>query len=230
MTHWGTLSLRHYLSANSDLPVPLKRRLRSTVAALTGEKAGSPRSAGRTQTTDLAELRQRVKAAGERLGEAAEEDRKRSERLSSLLSVVEEGFARSQQEIKRSNEDLARANDEIQQLRTMLQTPLAEGEDTGVREASAMSPAIAEEVVEDNESPSAEDGEEKEPLDLTQMVTEEIAGVKSNAGWRRPAADKDRMEIQQDSIKRIARTLREEQEHDGRHQKQRWRRFFGGAD
>ncbi len=136
--------MRHYLSANSDLPVPLKRRLRSTVAALTGEKAGSPRSAGRTQTTDLAELRQRVKAAGERLGEAAEEDRKRSERLSSLLSVVEEGFARSQQEIKRSNEDLARANDEIQQLRTMLQTPLAEGEDPGVREASAMSPAIAE--------------------------------------------------------------------------------------
>ena len=179
---------------------------------------------------ELAELRQRVKAAGERLGEAAEEDRKRSERLSRLLGVVEEGFARSQQEIKKSNEDLARANDEIQQLRTMLQTPLAEGEDTGVRETSAMSPAIAEEVVEDNESPSAEDGEEKEPLELTQMVTEEIAGVKSNAGWRRPAADKDRMEIQQDSIKRIARTLREEQEHDGRHQKQRWRRFFGGAD
>ncbi len=229
MTHWGTLSLRHYLSANSDLPVPLKRRLRSTVAALTGEKAGSPRSAGRTQTTDLAELRQRVKAAGERLGEAAEEDRKRSERLSSLLSVVEEGFARSQQEIKRSNEDLARANDEIQQLRTMLQTPLAEGEDTGVREASAMSPAIAEEVVEDNESPSAEDGEEKEPLELTQMVTEERAVVDVNADQGQ-SAEKDRATLQQNNIKRIARTLREEQEHDGRHQKQRWRRFFGGAD
>ncbi len=202
---------------------------KKTIAALTDEKAGSPRSAGRTQTTDLAELRQRVKAAGERLGEAAEEDRKRSERLSRLLGVVEEGFARSQQEIKRSNEDLARANDEIQQLRTMLQTPLAEGEDTGVREASAMSPAIAEEVVEDNESPSAEDGEEKEPLELTQMVTEERAVVDVNADQGQ-SAEKDRATLQQNNIKRIARTLREEQEHDGRHQKQRWRRFFGGAD
>ena len=143
--------------------------------------------------------------------------------------MVEEGFARSQQEIKRSNEDLARANDEIQQLRAMLQTPLAEGEDTGVREASAMSPAIAEEVVEDNESPGTEDGEEKQPLDLTQMVTEERAVVDVNADQGQ-SAEKDRATLQQNNIKRIARTLREEQEHDGRQQKQRWRRFFGGAD
>ena len=81
--------------------------------------------------TDLAELRQRVKLVGEHSISTAEEDRKRSERLSRLLGVVEESFARSQQEIKRSNEDLACANDEIQQLRTMLQTLLAEVEDTG---------------------------------------------------------------------------------------------------
>ncbi len=81
--------------------------------------------------TDLAELRQRVKSVGEHVMGTAEEDRKRSERLSRLLGVVEESLARSQQEIKRSNEDLACANDEIQQLRTMLQTLLAEVEDTG---------------------------------------------------------------------------------------------------
>ncbi len=82
--------------------------------------------------TDLAELRQRVKLVGEHSISTAEEDRKRSERLSRLLGAVEESFARSQQEIKRSNEDLACANedlacanDEVQQLRTMLQTLLA---------------------------------------------------------------------------------------------------------
>ncbi len=41
---------------------------------------------------ELAELRQRVKAAGVRFREAAEEDRKRNERLSILLGVVEEGL------------------------------------------------------------------------------------------------------------------------------------------
>ena len=81
--------------------------------------------------TDLAELRQRVESAGARFRGTAEEDRKRSEQLSRLLGGVEESFARSQQEIKRSNEGLACANDEIQQLRTMLQTLLAEVEDTG---------------------------------------------------------------------------------------------------
>ena len=73
-------------------------------------------SAGRTQTTDLAELRQRVKSVGARFGGAVEEDRKRSERLSSLLSVVEEGFARSQREIQRLHEELARAKEEKQQI------------------------------------------------------------------------------------------------------------------
>ncbi len=284
--------------------------------------------------TELAELRQRVKSVGARFRGTNEEDRKRSERLVSLLKSVEEGFARSQHENKRLNEELACANEEKQQIQAMLQTLLAEGEDTGTRgtgaamrdledridrlveTASSVSgaassdydsrprtivgnifaggatapemtkdspatvntdeddrttarPEIAaeaairpsEEVLE--EAPTASEeveskpirelesdtretstvipiltdeaaeegvftvGEEKEPLDLTQMVTEERAGVKSNAGWRRLAADKDRMEIQQD-IELISRALREG--HDGRHQKQHWRRFLGGAN
>ncbi len=81
--------------------------------------------------TDLAELRQRVKSVGERFIGTAEEDRKRSERVSRLLGVVEKSFARSQQEIERSNEGLACANDEVQQLRTMVQTLLADVEDNG---------------------------------------------------------------------------------------------------
>ncbi len=93
--------------------------------------------------TDLAELRQHVKSVGEHFVDTAEEDRKRSERVSRLLGVVEESFARSQQEIERSNEDLACANedlacanDEVQQLRTMVQALLAESEDTGARGTS----------------------------------------------------------------------------------------------
>ncbi len=50
--------------------------------------------------TELADLRQRVKSVGARFRGTAEEDRTRSERLSSLLSAVEGGFARSQHETK----------------------------------------------------------------------------------------------------------------------------------
>jgi hypothetical protein len=80
---------------------------------------------------ELAELRQRVRAAEARLGKAAEEDRMRNERLSSLLGVVEEGFACSQHRIESLSEELARANQEMQQLQAMLQALLAAAEDDG---------------------------------------------------------------------------------------------------
>jgi uncharacterized phage infection (PIP) family protein YhgE len=57
----------------------------------------------------------------------------RNERLSSLLSVVEESFAYSQYKIESLSEELARVNEEKQQIQAMLQTLLAEGEDTGAR-------------------------------------------------------------------------------------------------
>ncbi len=254
--------------------------------------------------TDLAELRLRVQSVGARFRGTAEEDRKRNERLSSLLSLVEEGFARSQHEIKRLNEELARSNEEKEQVQAMLQDLLAEGEATGARgtgtatreledrinrlveaassisgtvsssapemtddsattmntdeddqtavepeidteptrgpseevseetptvaeeiesepvrkpdsdtrDVSAMSPVRAEEAVEEHESPGAEDGEEKEPLELTQMVTEEGAVVDVNADQDSPA-EKDRVTVRR-IIKRVnmlTGTLREEQ-------------------
>ncbi len=66
--------------------------------------------------TELAELQQRVKSVGARFRGTDEEDRKRNERWSSLLSLVEEGFARSQHEIKRLNEELARSTEEKEQV------------------------------------------------------------------------------------------------------------------
>jgi hypothetical protein len=243
--------------------------------------------------TDLAELRLRVKSVGARFRGTAKEDRKRNDRLSSLLSLVEEGFARSQHEIKRLNEELARSNEEKEQVQAMLQDLLAEGEATGARgtgtatreledrinrlveaassisgtvsssapemtddsattmntdeddqtavepeidteptrgpseevsketptvaeeiesepvrkpdsdtrDVSAMSPVRAEEAVEEDESPGAEDGEEKEPLELTQMVTEEGTVVDVNPGQGHPA-EKDRTTLQK-IIKRV---------------------------
>ncbi len=83
--------------------------------------------------TEFAELRQRVESVGARFRGTTEEDCKRSERLSGLLSLIEEGFARSQHEIKRLSEELARANEEKQQIQAMLQALLAEGEASGAR-------------------------------------------------------------------------------------------------
>jgi transcription elongation GreA/GreB family factor len=253
--------------------------------------------------TELAELQQRVKSVGARFRGTVEEDRKRSERLSSLLSLIEEGFARSQHEIKRLNEELARANEEKEQIQAMLQDLLAEGEDTGAREtgtamreledrinrlietASSISgaassdapemtkdsattvntdeddrtaagpeigteaairpseelseeaPTAAEEVekpvrkldsdtretstvipiltdeeAEEGVFAGAEDGEEKEPLELTQMVTEEGTVVDVNADQAHPA-EKDRTTLQK-IIKRVSLqsgTISEEQ-------------------
>lgn len=81
--------------------------------------------------SDIAELQQRVKVAGQRFGRLAEQDRKHRARLSQLVAAVEEGFARSQREIERLGRDLARADEENQQLQSMLQTLLAALESGG---------------------------------------------------------------------------------------------------
>jgi hypothetical protein len=253
--------------------------------------------------TELAELRQRVEAVGARFRGKADEDRKRNERLSSLLSLVEEGFARSQHEIQRLSEELTRANEGKQQIHAMLQTLLAEGEDTGARgtgtamreledrinclvetassisgaassdapemtkgspatvntddddraaagpeidteaairpseevseeaptaaeeiekpvrkldsetrETSAVIPVLIDEAAEEGEPAGAEDGEEQEPLELTQMVTEDGAVMDVNADQGSPG-EKDRATVQR-IIKRVSMltgTLREEQ-------------------
>ncbi len=206
--------------------------------------------------TDLAELRQHVKSVGEHFISTAEEDRKRSERVSRLLGVVEESFARSQQKIERSNEDLACANedlacanDEVQQLRTMLQALLAVVKDTGasgtsgamrdledqanclVEAASSISGTVsssAPEMTKDSPAEAwpfddhqtaddrtaagpeidtepviepSEEISEKASLELTQMVTEDGAVVKSNTAQGH-LPEKDRSTLQK-IIKRV---------------------------
>jgi chromosome segregation ATPase len=251
--------------------------------------------------TELAELRQRVEAVGARFRGTTEEDRKRSERLSNLLSLIEEGVARSQHEIKRLSEELARANEEKQQLQAMLQDLLAEGEATGARETvtatreledridrlvetassisaatssdtlemtkdppatvntneddrtaagpeinteaairsseevsedaptaaeevekpvrkldsetretSAVIPVLTDEAAEEGEPAGVEDGEKQEPLELTQMVTEEGAVMDVNADQDSPD-EKDHATVQRifNRVNKLTGALRE---------------------
>jgi hypothetical protein len=70
------------------------------------------------------------------------------------------------------------------------------------REAWTVNPVLTEEAAEEGESTGAEDGEEKEPLELTQMVTEEGTVVDVNADQGHPA-EKDRGTLQK-IIKRVS--------------------------
>ncbi len=84
--------------------------------------------------------------------------------------------------------------------------------DSETRETSIVIPVLTDEAAEESESTGAEDGEEKEPLELTQMVTEEGAVVDVNADQAHPA-EKDRTTLQK-IIKRVSLqsgTISEEQ-------------------
>ena len=86
-----------------------------------------------TEAAQISELQQRVNAIEVRFSGSVEESRERSERLSSLLEAMEEGFARSRRDFERLNDELVRVSEENQQLRGMLQTLLAVTDDSTVR-------------------------------------------------------------------------------------------------
>ena len=81
--------------------------------------------------SDISELQQRVRDAGQRCGQLAEQDRQHGARLSSLLTQVEEGLARGRQEIDELKAELTRIQAENEQLKAMLQNLLAALENGG---------------------------------------------------------------------------------------------------
>ncbi|MEE8225510.1 MAG: hypothetical protein V3R30_01720 [Kiloniellales bacterium] len=81
--------------------------------------------------SDISELQQRVRDAGQRYGQLAEQDRQYGARLSSLLTQVEEGLARGRQEIDELKAELTRIQAENEQLKAMLQNLLAALENGG---------------------------------------------------------------------------------------------------
>jgi hypothetical protein len=80
--------------------------------------------------TEIAELEQRTNALVARYDSRAKKDRERRERLSELLSKIEESLAGSQREMERLSAERARADEENRQLRAMLQALLVATEDT----------------------------------------------------------------------------------------------------
>ena len=66
--------------------------------------------------SEISDLKQRVDAVGEKFGRLAEQESSYGERLTGLLSSVEEGFARSQRETKKLKSDLEGSQDEVKKL------------------------------------------------------------------------------------------------------------------
>jgi uncharacterized phage infection (PIP) family protein YhgE len=81
--------------------------------------------------SNISELQQRVRDAGQRVGQLSEQDRQYGARLSSLLTQVEEGLARGRQEIDEIKGELTRVQAENEQLKAMLQNLLATLENGG---------------------------------------------------------------------------------------------------
>ena len=66
--------------------------------------------------SEISDLKQRVEAVGAKFGRLAEQVSSYGERLTDLLTAVEEGFARSQKETRNLNSDLESAQDEVKKL------------------------------------------------------------------------------------------------------------------
>jgi len=66
--------------------------------------------------SEISDLKQRVEAVGQKFGRLAEQESSYGERLSGLLSAVEEGFARSQSDAETLRNELANAQTEIEKL------------------------------------------------------------------------------------------------------------------
>ena len=66
--------------------------------------------------SEISDLKQRVEAVGAKFGRLAEQESSYGERLTDLLTAVEEGFARSQRETQKLNSDLESAQEEVKKL------------------------------------------------------------------------------------------------------------------
>ncbi len=108
--------------------------------------------------SEIADLKQRVEAVGAKFGRLAEQESSYGERLTDLLTAVEEGFARSQRETRKLNSDLESTQDEVKKLT---------GELDAAKEETRQSNRELDGVKEEKEKLSSElDGakEEKEKL------------------------------------------------------------------
>ncbi len=135
--------------------------------------------------SEILDLKQRVEAVGAKFGRLAEQESSYGERLTDLLTAVEEGFARSQRETRKLNSDLESAQDEVKKLTGELdaakeETRQRNRELDGVKEEKEKLSGELDGAKEERDKISSEiDGAREESKQLRGMVQTLLEAVES---------------------------------------------------
>ena len=133
--------------------------------------------------SEISDLKQRVEAVGAKFGRLAEQESSYGERLTDLLTAVEDGFARSQRETRELNSDLESAQDEVKKLTGELdaakeETRRRNRELDGVKEEKEKLSSELDGVKEEREKLSGELDGAKEERD---KISSEIDGAREES-------------------------------------------------
>ncbi len=151
--------------------------------------------------SEIADLKQRVEAVGAKFGRIAEQESSYGERLTDLLTAVEEGFTRSQRETQKLNSDLESAHDEVKKLT---------GELEAAKEETRQRTSELDGVKEERERLSGElDGVKQE----REKLSSELDGAKQERDKLSSEVDGAREESKQ--LRGMVQTLLEAVESGG---------------
>jgi FtsZ-binding cell division protein ZapB len=151
--------------------------------------------------SEISDLKQRVEAVGAKFGRLAEQESSYGERLTDLLTAVEEGFTRSQRETQKLNSDLESAHDEVKKLT---------GEVDAAKEETRQRNSELDDVKEKREKLSSElDGVKEE----REKLSSELDGVKEKRDTLSREVDGAREESKQ--LRGMVQTLLEAVESGG---------------
>jgi predicted nucleic acid-binding Zn-ribbon protein len=165
--------------------------------------------------SEISDLKQRVEAVGAKFGRLAEQESSYGERLTDLLTAVEEGFARSQTETRKLNSDLESAQDEVKKLTGELdaakeETRQRNRELDGVKEEKEKLSGELDGAKEEREKLSGElDGAKKE----REKLSSELDGAKEERDKISSEIDGAREESKQ--LRGMVQTLLEAVESGG---------------
>jgi uncharacterized phage infection (PIP) family protein YhgE len=165
--------------------------------------------------SEISDLKQRVEAVGAKFGRLAEQESSYGERLTDLLTAVEEGFTRSQRETQKLDSDLESAHDEVKKLTGELdaakeETRQRNSELDGVKEKREKLSSELDGVKEEREKLSSELGGVKEERE---KLSSELDGVKEKRDTLSREVDGAREESKQ--LRGMVQTLLEAVESGG---------------
>jgi predicted nucleic acid-binding Zn-ribbon protein len=151
-----------------------------------------------------------VEAVGAKFGRLAEQESSYGERLTDLLTAVEEGFTRSQRETQKLDSDLESAHDEVKKLTGELdaakeETRQRNSELDGVKEKREKLSSELDGVKEEREKLSSELGGVKEERE---KLSSELDGVKEER--EKLSSELDGVKEKRDTLSREVDGAREE--------------------